>query len=109
MNLGESLGLDAKLLTKIINTSSGRCWSSELYNPVPGVLPNVPASKNYEGGFGTALMTKDLSLAQSAASQVQAPTPLGSLAYQLYRMMCQSGFANKDFSSAYQFLKKQDR
>jgi hypothetical protein len=23
-----------------------------MYNPVPGVLPNVPASKGYAGGFG---------------------------------------------------------
>lgn len=38
--------------------SSGRCWSSEVYNPVPGVLDGVPSSNNYKGGFGTALMTK---------------------------------------------------
>lgn len=38
--------------------STGRCWSSELYNPYPGVLPNVPASNNYQGGFGSALMRK---------------------------------------------------
>lgn len=42
------LGLDARLLADIVNSSSGRCWSSDLYNPVPGILPNVPSSKNYE-------------------------------------------------------------
>jgi 3-hydroxyisobutyrate dehydrogenase len=52
------LGLDKKVLAGIINTSSGRCWSSELYNPVPGVVENIPPSKDYEGGFGAALMTK---------------------------------------------------
>lgn len=52
------LGLEPKLLAKILNTSSGRCWSSEVYNPVPGVLEGVPASNNYQGGFSTALMTK---------------------------------------------------
>lgn len=52
------LGLDPKLLAKILNMSSGRCWSSEVYNPVPGVLEGVPSSNNYKGGFGTALMTK---------------------------------------------------
>ncbi|XP_012344504.1 3-hydroxyisobutyrate dehydrogenase, mitochondrial isoform X2 [Apis florea] len=35
-NLGQKLGLDSKILTDIINSSSGKCWSSELYNPVPG-------------------------------------------------------------------------
>ncbi|CAC5357971.1 HIBADH [Mytilus coruscus] len=58
MNLGKKLGLEPKLLAKILNTSSGRCWSSEVYNPCPGVLDGVPSSNNYQGGFGTALMTK---------------------------------------------------
>lgn len=48
MNLGLKMGLDPKLLASILNSSSGRCWSSEMYNPVPGVLPNSPASQNYE-------------------------------------------------------------
>jgi 3-hydroxyisobutyrate dehydrogenase len=58
MNLGTSLGMDAKLLAEIINTSTGRCWSSDSYNPYPGVLPNVPSSREYTGGFGTRLMAK---------------------------------------------------
>lgn len=52
------LGLDAKILAGILNTSSGRSWASEVYNPVPGVLEGVPSSNNYKGGFATALMTK---------------------------------------------------
>ena len=58
INLGIKLGLDAKLLSEIINRSSGRCWSTEIYNPCPGVVETAPSSKNYQGGFGTALMTK---------------------------------------------------
>ncbi|EFN83706.1 3-hydroxyisobutyrate dehydrogenase, mitochondrial, partial [Harpegnathos saltator] len=104
-NLGQKLGLDAKLLADIINSSSGRCWSSDLYNPVPGILPDVPSSKNYEGGFGTTLMAKDLGLAQSAATRTQTPIPLGSLAHQIYRAAIAQGFSNKDFSVIYQFLK----
>jgi 3-hydroxyisobutyrate dehydrogenase len=102
------LGLDPKLLSSIINTSSGRSWSSEIYNPVPGVLPNVPASNNYEGGFGTALMTKDLGLAQNSATRSNSAIPLGSLAHQLYRLMTVRGYAKKDFSSVYQFLQKSE-
>ncbi|KAA3682243.1 3-hydroxyisobutyrate dehydrogenase [Paragonimus westermani] len=106
MCLGGHLGLDPHVLSKIINCSSGRCWSSEVYNPVPGVLPNVPSSKGYVGGFGVALMTKDLGLAQQASTMTGCPTPLGSAAHQLYRILCQSGYAQKDFSSIYQFLSK---
>ena len=107
MNLGEKLGLDPKMLAKILNMSSGRCWSSEVYNPVPGVVEGVPSSNNYQGGFGTALMTKDLGLAQTAATDNKCPTPLGSLAHQIYRIMTNSGYALKDFSSAYKFLQEQ--
>lgn len=58
INYSCRLGLDPKLLTKILNMSSGRCWSSDTYNPVPGVMEGVPSGNNYQGGFATALMTK---------------------------------------------------
>ncbi|XP_021936393.1 3-hydroxyisobutyrate dehydrogenase, mitochondrial isoform X2 [Zootermopsis nevadensis] len=104
MTLGIRLGLDPKVLMNIVNSSSGRCWSSEVYSPVPGTMNNVPSSNDYKGGFGTKLMAKDLGLAQEAAARTTTPTPLGSLAYELYCTMVDSGFADKDFSSVYQFL-----
>ncbi len=69
------------MLAGILNTSSGRSWSSELYNPVPGVVEGIPPSKNYEGGFAADLMTKDLSLAQLASVESSSSTPLGSMAF----------------------------
>ena len=53
LNMGEKLGLDPKVLAGIMNTSTSRCWSSDSYNPYPGVLEGVPASNGYEGGFGS--------------------------------------------------------
>lgn len=53
-----SMGLDPKTLSEIINIASGRCWSSDTYNPCPGVMEGVPASNNYQGGFRTGLMAK---------------------------------------------------
>lgn len=52
------MGLDAKQLTSIINMSSGRCWSSDTYNPVPGVIEGIPPSNAYVGGFGCTLIAK---------------------------------------------------
>ncbi|BFZ06227.1 hypothetical protein BsWGS_09265 [Bradybaena similaris] len=109
MSLGIRLGLDSKLLARILNMSSGRCWSSEIYNPVPGVLEGVPASNGYQGGFGTSLMSKDLGLAQNAATATKCATPLGALAHHIYRLMCGHGYGSKDFSSAFQFLQEQDK
>src|SRR5690606_37870367 len=65
--LGVANGLDPKTLSDIIAKSSGRNWTTELYNPWPGVMPDVPASKDYAGGFGVDLMLKDLGLAAEAA------------------------------------------
>lgn len=105
MNLGVKLGIDPKVLAGIINTSSGRCWSSDTYNPCPGVMDNVPSSREYTGGFGTALMKKDLGLAVSAASDAQASIPMCALAHQIYTLMSESGASAKDFSYVYQFLR----
>ena len=52
------MGLDPKVLSEIINIASGRCWSSDTYNPCPGVIEGVPSGNNYQGGFRTALMAK---------------------------------------------------
>lgn len=104
MNLGVKLGADPKVLAAIINTSSGRCWSSEVYNPVPGVLPNVPASRGYTGGFGSALMAKDLGLALDAARAAGVALPTGAAAFNVYQLMLSQGYASKDFSAVYAFL-----
>lgn len=104
MNLGVRLGADPKVLASIINTSSGRCWSSDTYNPVPGVMDNVPASRGYTGGFGVALMRKDLGLALDAAKAVDAPLPTGGLAHTLYSVMTNKGYGKRDFSSIFEFL-----
>merc|ERR1711988_1629000 len=106
-NLAEKLGMNAAEFAKIVNVSSGRCWSSDTYNPVPGIIPGVPSSNDWNGGFGSALMTKDLGLAQDAAASVNAQTPLGAQSLQIYRMLCANGYAGKDFGSIYHYFSKQ--
>ena len=108
LNLGTSMGLDAKVLSEIINKSSGRNWSSELYNPFPGAMENVPASRGYSGGFGVDLMLKDLGLAQEAALHAKAATPLGALARNLYHLHSLAGNGRLDFSSILQLLQAEE-
>ncbi|WP_028080789.1 3-hydroxyisobutyrate dehydrogenase [Solimonas soli] len=96
--LGVANGLDPKVLSNIMAKSSGRNWSLEVYNPWPGVQDGVPASRGYSGGFGSALMLKDLGLAVEAAVAAGSAIPLGELARNLYQLHCQ-GAASEDFSS----------
>lgn len=78
MTMGKKLGIDSKVLADIMNVSSSYCWSSQVYNPCPGVIETVPSSKNYEGGFASELMLKDLGIAIAAAEQSGSSVPLGS-------------------------------
>jgi len=103
--LGVANGLDPKVLSDIMVKSSGRNWSLELYNPWPGVMDNVPASRGYAGGFGSALMLKDLGLAAEAATAAGSAIPLGELARNLYQLHCQDE-GGLDFSSIVNLYRK---
>ncbi|MBK1895612.1 3-hydroxyisobutyrate dehydrogenase [Chryseobacterium paridis] len=104
INLGVRHGLDASVLSEIMQKSSGRNWSLEVYNPYPGVMENAPASREYSGGFAVDLMTKDLGLAAEAGLETKTSTPLGNTALNLYRIWSESGNGKIDFSSIIQFL-----
>ncbi|HEV7358473.1 MAG TPA: 3-hydroxyisobutyrate dehydrogenase [Steroidobacteraceae bacterium] len=99
MSLGAALGIDPKVLAGIINTSSGRCWSSDTYNPYPGVMDNVPAARGYTGGFASDLMLKDLGLATDAAKQAKQTVVMGAMAQQLYQLWSARGSGSQDFSA----------
>lgn len=113
----------------IATTTTTSCWSSDTYNPVPGVMENVPSSRGYTGGFACDLMAKDVSLAVSAAHSVKSPLPLGGSVLQLYNLLHKQGasfvvcfffsptqrpppfffalgYGGKDFSAVFEFLSK---
>ena len=105
MSMGVKWGLDPKVLADMINTSTGKCWPTEINNPVPGIIEGSPASKGYEGGFGLGLMRKDLGLALKACEAGKVRTALGDPAMKLYEAAekdprCKA----KDFSVVYRYL-----
>ena len=103
--LAEKLGLAADRFFEIASKSSGQCWSVTNYCPVPGVGPQTPADRGYEGGFAVAMMLKDLKLAQEAAARVGAATPLGAQAEAIYALFDTLGYGRKDFSAAIEMLR----
>jgi 3-hydroxyisobutyrate dehydrogenase len=105
--LAEKLGLDAQKLFEISSKSSGQCWALTSYCPVPGPVPTSPANRGYKAGFTTAMMLKDLRLAQEAAHQVGAVTPIGAAAAALYALREYAGFGPEDFSGIIQMLRRQ--
>ena len=104
--LAEKLGLSHQALFDVSSTSSGQCWSLTSYCPVPGPVPGSPANNDYKPGFASALMVKDLTLAQDAAKAAGAATPLGQHAQEIYKAFDASGNGGVDFSGIIQHVRK---
>ncbi len=97
--MAEKLGLDLQTFFDISSKASGQNWSMTAYCPVPGVGPQTPADNDYQGGFATTLMLKDLKLAMEAAQSVGATVPMGSRAAELYQAFADAGQGGLDFSA----------
>ena len=103
--LAEKLGLDQQRFFDIASVSSGQSWSMTSYCPVPGVGPETPADRDYQGGFAAPLMLKDLKLALEAAASVGAQVPMGERAEQLYAAFVEGEGAGLDFSGIIKTLR----
>ncbi len=97
--LGVKNGLDPAVLSEIMKQSSGGNWALNVYNPWPGVMQGSAASRDYQGGFLTDLMAKDLGLAWELALESKATVPMGSQARNLFALHASQGNGGKDFSS----------
>ncbi len=103
--LAEALGLDAQKFFDIASKASGQNWSLTSYCPWPGPVPAAPSNRDYEGGFASAMMLKDLRLAQEAGASAGADTPLGGAAEALYSELVERGLGQRDFSIMLEMLR----
>ena len=70
------------------------------YCPAPGIGPTSPSDNGYKPGFAAELMLKDLRLSQQAAEMVDADTPMGQMAQNLYAQFVEiEDGEGKDFSA----------
>ena len=98
--LADKLGLDRQAMFDVVSTSSGYSWSMNAYCPAPGIGPQSPADNDYKPGFAAELMLKDLRLSQQAAEAVDADTPMGLAARDLYaRFVEAEDGRGRDFSA----------
>ena len=104
MTMGQRLGLTPQTLFDVISTSSGSTWALTHHCPVPGPVAKSAANNGYKPGFSAELMVKDLTLAQDAARSAGAPTPLGSLAQQLFRIFNDGGNGHLDYAAIIKML-----
>jgi 3-hydroxyisobutyrate dehydrogenase len=88
--LAKRLKMDVKKVHSIIKEASGNNWAMTNYTPLPNLTEGVPSNNKYRPGFSAAMMTKDLKLANDAAKSVDASTPLGKAALEIFSDFCKT-------------------
>jgi len=102
--LAKRLNIDIKKVHEIMKNASGNSWPISVYPPLPGLIDGTPSNNNYRPGFSAGMMNKDLKLAYECAKSVNAETPLGKLALEIYDKFCKEGNDSKDFSAISKFI-----
>ena len=97
--LAKRLNIDIKKVHEIMKNASGNSWPISVYPPLPGLIDATPSNNNYKPGFSAGMMNKDLKLANECATNVNASTPLGRMALDIYSKFCKEGNETKDFSA----------
>ena len=97
--LAKRLNIDIKKVHEIMKNASGNSWPISVYPPLPGLIEGTPSNNNYRPGFSAGMMNKDLKLANECAKSVEADTPLGKMALEIYDKFCKEGNEEKDFSA----------
>ena len=103
--LADSLGLSDQALYDVVSTSSGQCWAVTANCPVPGPVPTSPANREFQGGFATSLMLKDLRLAASAASVGAVDIAMGRTALAIYEELVTTT-PDRDFSVVIEAIRR---
>jgi 3-hydroxyisobutyrate dehydrogenase len=91
-------GIDAKLATDVFSVSTANCVAIQQRVPVPGVLPNSPATNGWKPGFATEWMAKDLFLILQYARALNVPVAQTAANLQLLEESMQAGYAKLDQS-----------
>ena len=102
--LAKRLKMDLKKVHEIMKNASGNSWPISVYPPLPGLIEGTPSNNKYKPGFSSSMMNKDLKLAIECAKQVQAKTPLGQIALEIYSKFCEDGNHTKDFSAISKYI-----
>lgn len=89
---GEKFGLDPHVMQKVINTSSGRSFSTDLTYP-KAVLP-----KTWDFGFAMGLMNKDIGIAMSLIESTGVDTALNRQASEVWAQAMEAYGPTSDMS-----------
>jgi 3-hydroxyisobutyrate dehydrogenase len=92
-------GVDMDKLYEVLTHATGDCVAVRTRLPVPGVVPDSPASQGWAPGFMTDLMVKDLDLALGYAATAGVPMATTTTARQMLAAAQGAGYGREDFSA----------
>jgi len=92
-------GVDMARLFEVLVHATGDCVAVRTRLPVPGVVPDSPASNGWRPGFMTDLMAKDLDLALAHGARTGVPLSTTATARQALTASSTAGFGREDFSA----------
>ena len=92
-------GVDMHKLFEVLTHATGDCTAVRTRLPVAGVVADSPASHNWEPGFMTDLMAKDLDLALAYAAAARVPVATTAVVRQMLTAAQGAGYGREDFSA----------
>jgi 3-hydroxyisobutyrate dehydrogenase-like beta-hydroxyacid dehydrogenase len=98
MAFGTANGLDMKAILDVVNVSSGRNMATM------DKFPNRIVTEEYNGGFATKMMAKDVRLYVENVSATGSANRLGPLVADTFAQL-EEFEANSDFTKIYPFIR----
>ena len=100
LTLGETMGLDHDRMYEILSVSYGQ---SRIYERN---YKEYISENNFEPGFTTNLLLKDLRIAKQMAEEGGVELPIGNQLVEWYTKLVDNGYGDNDMSAAYLMTKK---
>jgi 3-hydroxyisobutyrate dehydrogenase len=97
--LAVSSGVDLDKLFEVLTHATGDCTAVRTRLPVAGVVADSPATHNWEPGFMTDLMAKDLDLALAYAAKTGVPVATTETTRRMLAAAQRAGYGREDFSA----------
>lgn len=100
MALGVKSGIKAETLLDVISSSAGRNFAIDVK------FPSNVMSRNFNPGFSTDLLKKDMEIALSLGKEEGVPLSLSQLASQFITIAQQKGYGHQDHTALIQFFEE---
>lgn len=105
--LSHRYGVDPALLLASLTGATANSQTLQTRAPVEGLQPDCPASNQWQPGFATDMMAKDMDLALEAAQEVDLEVAGTELGRAMLARAQEAGLGDEDFSAMAKLLRRE--